>query len=331
MKKTLSVFLSLVLALTALGVFGGAANAQETVLAEGTCGDNISWKITDDGALILSGSGKLKPLQREVEYDMIIEEDGEEYVEHVVEMQSYYPWEDAFFTVCSAHFGYPDVDSFYEAVDAGEEEYEAFDRYYYFLTKSIIIEEGITAVPENAFYSYMPEVISLPSSLKNVGESAFDCSFSSQIILNNPRLNLNGAISLNGYTGDEAPFASREEAVECIITGNIDVWDSVYGYYLGNEPTYFTFGFDGNDELFEIEGEITPFSWITVYGGKNSTAQAAASVSRVNFVEIEVPDVPADEPQGFFAKIVAFFEKLARRVKDFFALLRACFFGVLPL
>ena len=57
MKKTLAILLALSLVFTMMPF---AVSAESTEIASGTCGDNITWVLTEDGTLTISGTGRMK-------------------------------------------------------------------------------------------------------------------------------------------------------------------------------------------------------------------------------------------------------------------------------
>ena len=118
MKKTLTLFLALVLV---LGMLPTTVSAAE-VLDSGSAGENITWTMYDDGRLVFSGTGK---------------------------------------TVDNDH-------------------YTVMNWYRYMGDiKHVIFEEGITYIGEYLFYNSgsaiydSVEVLTLPASLKKIGENAF--------------------------------------------------------------------------------------------------------------------------------------------------------------
>lgn len=56
-RKMMCVLLVLVLALVCLPMATFAADASVT--ASGTCGDNLTWALTEDGTLTISGEGEM--------------------------------------------------------------------------------------------------------------------------------------------------------------------------------------------------------------------------------------------------------------------------------
>ena len=68
LKTTIALFLSLLLA---FGLTASAFAAGDGIVLSGTAGDGVTWQLTDDGVLTVSGSGPIVD-KKEVEYD----EDG---------------------------------------------------------------------------------------------------------------------------------------------------------------------------------------------------------------------------------------------------------------
>ena len=58
MKKVLSLFLALALCLSCFSITAFAAD----VIDSGTCGEELTWELTDDGTLTISGNGNVVDL-----------------------------------------------------------------------------------------------------------------------------------------------------------------------------------------------------------------------------------------------------------------------------
>ncbi len=57
MKKKL---LSIVLAISMICAFVPLVVSAETTATSGTCGDNVTWTLDDDGTLTISGTGNME-------------------------------------------------------------------------------------------------------------------------------------------------------------------------------------------------------------------------------------------------------------------------------
>ena len=57
MKKLLAILLTLCMVFTMMPITASAESAQ---VASGTCGDNLTWVLTEDGTLTISGTGRMK-------------------------------------------------------------------------------------------------------------------------------------------------------------------------------------------------------------------------------------------------------------------------------
>jgi len=173
-RRILSIFL-VALMLATVAPIGGIAGSAErasaglqaakapgstVVIGSGVCGaqgDNLSWKLTDDGTLTISGTGAMK--------DYTWEDPA--------------PWSDAKRNDLLLKIGYASVDDFYDAAMSGMVSIEdcvkvfvgddSFQKYH------VVIEEGVTTVGAYAFYSMDATIgsVSLPSTMRSIGESAF--------------------------------------------------------------------------------------------------------------------------------------------------------------
>ena len=95
----------------------------EVLIAKGETGA-LSWKLTNNGVLTISGNGKMPDYKR-----------GSDYL-----ISETHPW----------HL-------FREAI------------------KSVIIENGVTSIGDNAFYNCSLATIAIPNGVTKIGEMAFDC------------------------------------------------------------------------------------------------------------------------------------------------------------
>ena len=162
MKKSFSVLLTVLLALSAFAAVASAAD--ENVLLTGTAGTGITWLLTDDGVLTVSGSG---PIQDEIAYDY--DDNGE-----IISSQ----------TLNSIAFS---LTEYYDGQTAGMD-VAAAERFRFNLVREIVIEEGITGIPDGEFEGFYPRKVTLPASLKTLGYQAFDASFASEVVIRSDAL-----------------------------------------------------------------------------------------------------------------------------------------------
>ena len=188
LKISVSVLLALLLALSASLCAFGAGN----VVLSGNAGANVKWTLTDDGVLTVSGSG---PVEDEVEYEY--DDNGE--------------------IISSSKLNCISL-SLLEYFDAQTASMDtaARERYRFSLVREIVIEEGVTALPEYELECFFPEKVTLPASLKNIGYGAFDASFATQVVFNGSALEY-AQFTISGYEAGEQPYADRAAAVEGYI------------------------------------------------------------------------------------------------------------------
>ena len=188
-RKVISVMLAVLLAASlSIGAFAATGN----ILLSGSAGKNVSWTLTDDGVLTVSGSG---PVEDEAEYDY--DEDGEI---SCVNKLGCISW-----TLLA-----------YWEEQTGSMDIASAERARFDLVREIVVGEGITAIPEDEFDCFFPEKVSLPASLTELGYGAFDASFATQVIFNGGALQ-NAQFRIRGYRTDEEPYADRNAAVEGYI------------------------------------------------------------------------------------------------------------------
>ncbi len=121
-KRILSITLALCLVFSLLPVTALADDAPTS----GTCGDNLTWVLADDGTLTISGEGAMR---------------NRYYLSQNAEGQ----------VVTSAPWGE-----------------------YYKSIKSVVIEDGVTSISDNAFHGCSSLTsVTLPGSITSVGNDAF--------------------------------------------------------------------------------------------------------------------------------------------------------------
>ena len=155
LKTTIALFLSLLLA---FGLTASAFAAGDGIVLSGTAGDGVTWQLTDDGVLTVSGSGPIVD-KKEVEYD----DDGSS---SVTEFES----------IGTLIYDY------YSTQTAGMSVADA-ERARFALVREIIVEEGITVVPEEEFDFFYPRKITLPSTLTELGYQAINAVFAEEVVI----------------------------------------------------------------------------------------------------------------------------------------------------
>ena len=188
MKTSLALLLSLLLAfsLTA-SVFA----AGDGVVLSGTAGDGVTWQLTDDGVLTVSGSGPIVD-HKVVECD----EDGSS---SVTEFES----------IGTLIYDY------YSAQTAGMRVADA-ERARFALVREIIVEEGITAVPEDEFDFFYPRKITLPSTLTELGFQAINAVFADEVLIKSASFPY-AQFKVAAYHSGAEPYPDLEAAIDGYI------------------------------------------------------------------------------------------------------------------
>lgn len=189
MQKVLSVLLAVLLLASAVPT---AFAADDAIIASGGI-NGTTWTLTENGVLTVSGNG---PIEDVVETEVDPEDGSVSYS-----------------TVDCIAWQLSDVfDARTQGLDAGEAERVRFN-----LVKTLIIEEGITAIPDDEFSDYCPRVISLPASLQEAGSVCINAAFAESLTVKNKDLVLTGSIHVLGYEKGAQPYASLDEAIEAKI------------------------------------------------------------------------------------------------------------------
>ena len=197
MKKTIksiSVLLTVLLALSAFAAVVFAAD--ENVLLTGTAGTGITWMLTDDGVLTVSGNG---PIEDEIAYDY--DDDGE-----IVSWQ----------TLNSIAFS---LTEYYDGQTAGMD-VAAAERFRFNLVREIVIEEGITVIPDGEFDGFYPRKVTLPASLKALGLQAFNASLASEVVIRSASLE-SAQFTVAVYRADAEPYADPDAAIEDLVAKRV--------------------------------------------------------------------------------------------------------------
>ena len=193
-KKSLIVLLTVLFAASA---FTAVASAEgENAKLTGTAGAGITWSLTDDGVLTVNGSG---PMEDEIEYEY---DDAGEIVS----------WQ----TLNSVAFT---LTAYYDEQTA-EMDAASAERFRFDLVREIVIEEGITGIPDGEFEGFYPRKVTLPASLKTLGYQAFDASFASEVVIRSDAL-AHAQFTVAGYRADAQPYADPDAAIEGCVAKRV--------------------------------------------------------------------------------------------------------------
>ena len=190
--KKLKVALSLILAvLMAAGVTSIAFAAENEPVLSGNAGENVTWTLTADGLLTVSGTGPIVD-ETETEYD----EDGCACVSTL----------DSIGMTVGRYF-----DTLAEGLGEADRARARFG-----LVKEIVIEEGVTGIPQDEFSGMYPAKVTLPSTLESMGYNSFDLLFAEELTVNSVKLKIL-EIYVPAYNNDAEPYGSLSEAKEDFI------------------------------------------------------------------------------------------------------------------
>lgn len=204
--KLLKTTLSLLLAALLAASLCLCAFAADGIVLSGAAGENVTWTLTADGLLTVSGSG---PIVDEKEEE--IDEDG------------YSSW-----TILGS-IGMT-LSDYYDTLSAGKNAADAA-RILFDLVKDIVIEEGITEIPENEFDSVYPRRVSTPASLTRLGYGAFNLQYAEEIVIKSTAV-FSLQCSVLGYEDGAEPYADPDAAV----AGYIDLQAAQEAYDISLLP-----------------------------------------------------------------------------------------------
>jgi len=190
MKKTNKLLALLLSVLLVFSLTATAFAADDPVIASGGDGVNAKWTLTKDGTLTVSGNGPIVD-QDEIEYD----ENGE--VSSISKLDCI-GWQ---------------IGAYWEKLTANMSAGDA-ERARYDYVKTIIIEEGITEIPDGEFDDLCPRTIRLPLSLQKLGSEAINARYCESLTIPNPKLQIFAQIPVAGYSKDAKPFSSIDDAID---------------------------------------------------------------------------------------------------------------------
>ena len=199
-KVSVSLFLAFILAVSAVSVAFAEGDNGEVVLS-GTAGEGITWTLTGKGLLTVSGKGAIED-DIDYEYD----DEGEvsswskngsigmsvgEYIIGVIENHT------------AEEFSTREI---------AEIELNT--------VTEIVVEEGITAIPEDEFGSLYPRKITLPSTLEEIGYNAINAMYAEEIIIPSDKIDV-FQFSIPAYRDGAQPYGSLDDAKEGYIQHRI--------------------------------------------------------------------------------------------------------------
>lgn len=223
-KKSLALLLCVVMLISIIPVM---ASAETEVLGSGKCGDNLTWTVTDDGFLTISGTGRMYDYLNP--YDFTVEEGAA-------------PW-----TKLTGKIDFLKLEEGISYIG---------NRAFFFCNFNYVdIPEGVYGIGDAAFWYNDIYVLRFPSTLNSVGMCAF---FGCNDIIK---------ICFNGSKEERSiSFATENEPLykESLWVYNYTS-DSILA--TGTAGENITWSLDGKGNLvISGSGEMTSASW-SLYNG----------------------------------------------------------------
>ncbi|MBR6940205.1 MAG: hypothetical protein IKH65_05335 [Clostridia bacterium] len=189
MKRIITIVIAMIMMFSAVQI----AYADDTALiCSGTAGDGITWDLTEDGTLTVRGNGPIVD-DSEVETD----EDGTVSVNKL----NCISWQvNDKISELTEDFGYAEIVEF---------------RYNF--VKKLVIEEGITEIPEYEFDDIYPRTVILPSTLEKIGNSAIIAEFSESLTVKSRTLSLKDGIRVSAYVPGAKPYATIDDGIRASV------------------------------------------------------------------------------------------------------------------
>lgn len=170
MKKLLRIMI-LTLATSSMLLIGASVVSAAEVVDQGTCGDNLSWVLDDEGTLTISGTGEIQDC-----YEVVSENEG-----RIIGG----PWSFDKVTKVVINDGVTNI---------GKYAFYSLEN-----LESISIPDSVTNIDDGALSGCLQiRSISIPASVTHIGDSALSCCKR----LTNLELN-EGLISIDSYAFGE--------------------------------------------------------------------------------------------------------------------------------
>lgn len=198
MKKTTRFFALLLCACLLCSALPTAWAAEHSIIARGADDGSTTWTLTDDGTLTISGNG---PITDTIEEET--DPDGSVY------------------TITLDCIGWQIAAAFEEqaqGLSKAETERARFD-----FVKTLVVEEGVTAIPDNEFDAFYPRTIVLPASMQRVGGSAINANFAESLTVNGKDTTVAGGLRIATWHKGQTPFASLDEAIDAYIAAEVEL------------------------------------------------------------------------------------------------------------
>ena len=267
-----------------IGILYGSV-MKNVVKAEssGTCGNNVTWTLDDDGTLTISGSGRME------NYDLVIHVPWYEYrsqlkivqIEQGVESIGTHAFQDCALTDITIPDSVTDIEEYSFCgctsltsitIPDGVESIK-FETFYRCTSlTSITIPESVTSINNRAFYECTSLTsITIPNSVTSIGMRAFEnCS------------------SLTSITIPDGVTTIRERlCYYCSSLMSVTIPDSVttieYGAFVGCKSLK---SIIIPESVTSISSSVVPQT-TKIYGYTGSYAETYANENKISFVPID--------------------------------------------
>ena len=168
MKKVVSLFLVIIMLLALVPMTSFA----DAVIESGKCGDNLTWKLYDNGTLRISGTGKM--YDYDVEGTWFEKRNSSWFEKIIVEEGVTSIGKNAFYRGCYV----TDIQLPSSLKSIGEYAFHDFGK-----DANVIIPDSVEKIGKFAFYYANVKKVQLPKNLKTIEESTFEYSGVSSISL----------------------------------------------------------------------------------------------------------------------------------------------------
>ena len=223
-KKILSILMMVMMLIGCFSI-GFSAFAADTIVADGSCGENANWKLTDDGTLTIYGSGNMNDFtSNTIPYDQYKSKAKKIVIENGITRIGNYAF--YWFNNTRGDLVIPD-----SVVSIGKYAFRVCG-----FNGSLTLGDHLTKIEESAFdVCKFTGQLSLPSSLKIIEADAFNgCNFTGDLIIPDSVVSVGRYAFANCRKFDGILKLSNQMTVinsgivsNCKLVGNITIPDSV--------------------------------------------------------------------------------------------------------